>query len=338
MKGIKLGGPADKCLPAGYNQSSLWCWSLLTFINDHNNSFTLDYISIHEKGKENDLLTILQNEAQVIHELDTKYFKLKNIPVFNDEADPLKMWSKSKEWRADSNYASLTAINIIEHIQAYYNSSSKLYQRMKLISHDNAFLSFYPYQFTQRTLLARFQMNNTNPHYTQFIRKPVFSVLGMFGFLGDIILDSQVSQEFRSQIRLIATRQRLNHSNYTKNAYIILLSNGNPSVFNISSALRAEMKIKLPMVKLDESYYWARYVVDNVYTNPYLIWKNSNCPDFPSSQLFKEMKKAEEPILIESQEIIINQNVLSLHFDLNYPSISLLILCPKLDEFQEQVD
>ena len=32
-----------------------------------------------------------------------------------------------------------------------------------LLSNDNGFLSYYPHQFTQRTLLARFQMNFTSP-------------------------------------------------------------------------------------------------------------------------------------------------------------------------------
>lgn len=54
-----------------------------------------------------------------------------------------------------------------------------------LLSNDNAFLSFNPEFFTQRTLLARFQMNNTNPPHVQFIRKPIHSVMGLLSLIGE---------------------------------------------------------------------------------------------------------------------------------------------------------
>lgn len=54
-----------------------------------------------------------------------------------------------------------------------------------LLSNDNAFLSFHPHQFTQRTLTARFQVNNTEPPHVQLIRKPVLTVMGLLALLGD---------------------------------------------------------------------------------------------------------------------------------------------------------
>ena len=54
-----------------------------------------------------------------------------------------------------------------------------------LLSNDNAFLSYHPHPFTQRTLTARFQVNNTQPPHVQLIRKPVLTAMGLLALLGD---------------------------------------------------------------------------------------------------------------------------------------------------------
>jgi len=53
-----------------------------------------------------------------------------------------------------------------------------------LLSNDNAFLSYHPFPFSQRTLLARFQVNSTDPPHVQFIRKPIYSVMALMSFVG----------------------------------------------------------------------------------------------------------------------------------------------------------
>lgn len=54
-----------------------------------------------------------------------------------------------------------------------------------LLSNDNAFLSYHPYPFTQRTMLARFQVNSTRPPHVQFIRKPIHAVMGLLSMIGE---------------------------------------------------------------------------------------------------------------------------------------------------------
>lgn len=54
-----------------------------------------------------------------------------------------------------------------------------------LLSNDNAFLSYHPHPFTQRTLTARFQVNNTEPPHVQLLRKPVLTVMGLLALLGE---------------------------------------------------------------------------------------------------------------------------------------------------------
>lgn len=63
------------------------------------------------------------------------------------------------------------------------NDSSSI--RYALLSNDNAFLSYHPHPFSQRTLTARFQVNNTRPPHVQLLRKPVLTAMGLLALLGE---------------------------------------------------------------------------------------------------------------------------------------------------------
>ena len=74
----------------------------------------------------------------------------------------------------------LSVQTIVEH-QLRMQNFGMDYQ---LLSNDNAFLSYHPFPFTQRTLLARFQVNSTDPPHFQFIRKPIYSVMALLSLIG----------------------------------------------------------------------------------------------------------------------------------------------------------
>ena len=63
------------------------------------------------------------------------------------------------------------------------NTSSSV--RYALLSNDNAFLSYHPHPFSQRTLTARFQVNNTRPPHVQLLRKPVLTAMALLALLGE---------------------------------------------------------------------------------------------------------------------------------------------------------
>ena len=51
-------------------------------------------------GKGLDLDNIVKDELDTIKEIHENYSCLKNVPLVNDEADPLKSWWKDFIWRA----------------------------------------------------------------------------------------------------------------------------------------------------------------------------------------------------------------------------------------------
>lgn len=141
-------------------------------------------------------------------EIQARFAQFRHLPVYNDEADPLVGWSRPQEWRADVTYAAMVVkvrtsedqhfkfISSITHCcrqQVIHQHQDLLIAdpnstiNYTLLSNDNAFLSYHPHPFTQRTLTARFQVNNTQPSHVQLIRKPVLTVMGLLALLGEAL-------------------------------------------------------------------------------------------------------------------------------------------------------
>lgn len=147
-----------------------------------------------------------------MEEISRRFPRFRTRPLFNDEADPLVGWSKPLQWRADVTYAAmvvkvgkapwasvivriptepwpLTAVNllgcqVIQQHQDLLLSDPNNTVNYRLLSNDNAFLSYHPHPFSQRTLTARFQVNNTQPPHVQLIAKPVLTVMALLALLG----------------------------------------------------------------------------------------------------------------------------------------------------------
>ncbi|XP_051498933.1 alpha-L-iduronidase isoform X2 [Apus apus] len=181
---LKFGGPGDSFHPL---PKSPICWSLLCHCYNGTNFFTketgvrLDYISLHKKGGGSSLY-ILQQEVEAVEQIQKLFPNFASVAIYNDEADPMVGWSIPQLWRADVTYAAMVVKVIIQH-QTLLISRANNTINYTLLSNDNAFLSYHPHYFTQRTLTARFQMNNTKPPHVQMVRKPVLTVMGLLALL-----------------------------------------------------------------------------------------------------------------------------------------------------------
>ncbi|KAL1423266.1 hypothetical protein MTO96_021246 [Rhipicephalus appendiculatus] len=77
------------------------------------------------------------------------------------------------------------------------------------LSSDNSFLSYPPQPFSQRTQLARFRMNLTEPHVL-FVRKPVHAVQALLGKLASRAVSASIRAQQQDgpdepQLGVIAT-------------------------------------------------------------------------------------------------------------------------------------
>lgn len=126
-------------------------------------------------------------------------------------------------------------------------------------------------------------MNNTNPAHIQFIKKPVYTVMGLMSLLGDESL--QINTTINDPLlTVLATR-----SQKFKTITLVLVYVNN-TVEN--ETLKTNVEVILAGVESVDGRFVV-YLLDNVNTNPFLMWKNARSPVFPSRELRARMRKAQ---------------------------------------------
>ena len=106
---------------------------------------------------------------------------------------------------------------IAQHQNIIIANSDHPITNYTLLSNDNGFLSYHPHQFTQRTLLARFQMNTTDPPHVQYVRKPVHTVMGLLAKLGEKQLQVNITGRLIMEMFYLTT-----HSTHFSSFFIII--------------------------------------------------------------------------------------------------------------------
>ncbi|PIK58674.1 putative alpha-L-iduronidase [Apostichopus japonicus] len=310
---LKFGGPAGGCKDP---PKSPICWTLLQHCSNGTNYFTnetgvrIDYISFHHKGGGSSM-TILNTEFETIDIIRQKYTLLAKVPIFNDEADPLVTWSRPEWWRADTTYAAVVAKIIIQH--QHLLITPKPDYRYSLLSNDNGFLNYYPAFFEQRTLNARFQMNNTKPNSVQLIKKPVLVVMGLLSKLGDQLVHVEdLKKTYMTDIGILATTE----STEAGWSAAILISNSADTTYTIDSD---KVSLTVDGIPADEFEY-TRMVPE--------IRKNTESSIFVL--VLQEAVRVEGPSEIPAK-------VFNLAFTLKKPGIMLVHLCNKSTSAPAQV-
>lgn len=348
-KQLKLGAPSGGCKNV-YNPAN-YCWMLLDHLNNGTNYFTgrrdvrADFISIHEKGEPpHNSRVILEKEIQ-FHELLKKHQpNLINRPIFNDEADPLVTWSKPLSWRADTTYSSMITKVIHLHQKMFIaNSSSQL--NFHLLSNDNGFLSYQPFPFSQRTLLARFQVNSTTQPYVQFIRKPGYSIMGLLSLLGNkqIYVTSDHPYFVNDVVNVLASVSSPEQNSWQMAVLLYYSTDTEGSNVKIRSHYPQTLKVKLNLHDLptwkntSTGITYVIYALDNKYGNPYSIWKCRGSPATPSFELFKQMRANQEPVRISGPLNIPHNRVISISQDLAHSGVLLIHGCSMSSQPPSQV-
>lgn len=295
-----------------------FCWSILKSCNKNPLKCPIDIITFHRKGNGNDAAEILNGSLDLIKEFSQKFPNLTSMKYSNSEADPIKKWSEPRDFQADSRYAAILVETVLEHWQAMYDGRMK---NLESISHDNSFLNFYPNFFTQRTLLARFQMNNTTPKHVQFVQKPVFSALGL---LSNLASHAGKVGKLKENISYIVTT-----NNRTDQFYSCIMLWSHVDLKSFSNQTKTyEVDIKnLPKSSLDDLFYFVEGI-DNKATNPFAIHKSHNSPAFPDYNVLAQMRKAQHPKILEQPAKLFDGKII-LNLQLMQPFVIAIRICSK---------
>uniref|UniRef100_A0A6Q2WUD6 Alpha-L-iduronidase n=1 Tax=Esox lucius TaxID=8010 RepID=A0A6Q2WUD6_ESOLU len=339
---LRFGGPGDSCHTPPH---SPYCWAMLQHCYNGTNFFTgktgvrLDYIALHKKGGGYSL-PIMEQEIQTMREIQERFPLFQTLQVYNDEADPLVGWSKPQTWRADVTYAAMV-VKVISQHQNLLLSDQNNTINYTLLSNDNAFLSYHPHPFTQRTLTARFQVNNTQPPHVQLLRKPVLTVMGLLTLLGETQVLADVvtfGENDNSTVGVLASTHDPLMS-WTSDSWqaTVLIYNSHDNCsstwlfnFMLSSAVFLNMILTLGLV-------YVTYYLDNNVTNPYQLWQSMGSPDYPSAEQFRQLRNMEDP-LVDGPLPFPTEGVLTLQAKLSVPSVLLIHVCAQPKAIPDQVN
>ncbi|PSN39547.1 Alpha-L-iduronidase [Blattella germanica] len=284
------------------------CWGLLEYCSN-STTCPLDFISFHKKGGGSSK-AILEQDLELALNISRRYPTLQGISLVNDEADPLTGWSKAEPWRADVRYAAMVASVIISHQQVMVG---KYGLPLELLSNDNAFLNYHPFYFNQRTLLARFQMNNTNPSHIQFFKKPVYTMMSLLSLLG--------TQELNVTILDPDSRfQSLASTEYIYGAWsnTVLLVFSNDTIAGPDDILSVTLK----MLNLRKIYRYVLYLMDNSVTNPENVWVKAGSPVFPTKEQRAQIRASEGPYRARGPKNVPHTGKLRLKMSLKLPKVA----------------
>uniref|UniRef100_A0A182SS51 Glycosyl hydrolases family 39 N-terminal catalytic domain-containing protein n=1 Tax=Anopheles maculatus TaxID=74869 RepID=A0A182SS51_9DIPT len=215
----------------------------------------------------------------------------------NDEADPIAGWSTGRPFQADVRYAAMLFSIVSQHWAAIVEGN-ELGRRLQFLSHDNAFLSYYPYVFEQRTLFARFQMNLTTPPHVQFITKPVFSALGMLANLAPF---AGPTQFLKGNISYVLSADK-----HLK--YVCLVASRSNDSFPMWEK-RSYFKLTIPddMVRGDRSHtvimHRISYLIEAIQdrrNDPYRLWQLQGMPPFPTTEQLAAMRAVQLPNVLHA--------------------------------------
>ena len=332
--GLKFGGPGGACHDP---PSSPICWGLLDHCESGINYFTgekgvrIDFISFHHKGGGSSI-SILDQEFETIGQIRAKHPQFSSIPIYNDEADPLVGWSTGEDWRADVRYGAVVVKIISQHYQLMIPSNMSF----ALLSNDNGFMNFGPpHFFDQRTLNARFPMNETIPKSVEIIRKPVATVMGFLSLVGEIQLNSTVLMDSKlvgndSNVGVIASLHIPIDDQHDSVQVAVIVYNSNDTAESIPS--NATLLLNIYDLVEDsmavEEMVYIHYRLDNEHTNPAAVWLRADKPVFPSPDVLDAMRAQQNPLTITGPSLTVG-SVWMAAVELPLPAVDLIHFCSK---------
>ncbi|XP_071338265.1 alpha-L-iduronidase isoform X2 [Trachinotus anak] len=336
---LRFGGPGDSCHSPPH---SPYCWAMLQHCYSGTNYFTgetgvrIDFIALHKKGGGYSL-PILQQEIQTVAEIQERFPRFRSLPVYNDEADPLVGWSRPQGWRADVTYAAMV-VKVINQHQDLLLADPNSTINYTLLSNDNAFLSYHPHPFTQRTLTARFQVNNTQPPHVQLIRKPVLTVMGLLALLGETQVLAQVlslAGTSNSTVGVLASSHKpvMPGGSDSWQAAVLVYNSDDNSTSNNTD----DVTVSLKGLAAQKGLVYVTYYMDNNVTNPYQLWQSMGSPDYPTAEQFRRLRGVQDPHVDGPWEVPAG-DTLTLRAKLSVPSVLLIHVCAQPKAAPDQVN
>jgi hypothetical protein len=116
----------------------------------------LDFVSVHEKGAgatpedvDPDTLGLCRREEALVEYIRKNHPRLAQVPIMNNECDPIVGWAHAHTWHARPYYAAQVCRSLDLHLRRLVDGMGARYE---LLGNDHGFLG----PWGNRTLVARF--------------------------------------------------------------------------------------------------------------------------------------------------------------------------------------
>jgi L-iduronidase len=328
---LVFGGPGTAGAPNNDHFKEL-----LSHCESGTNFFTgekgvrIDFISYHIKAR---VRYMIDNELEVINYIAENNPGLRQVPLVNNEADPIAGWGRKFFWRPGPWYASFVVHSIDLHNKYILDDQNVSYG---LLSNDNGFMG----DWYRRTHFARFMENNDDQVSTAenfyMIKKPVFSVMGLLKLLGNQRFTDNLENKDK-HYGIIPTRNENDDIILALyNSPLIEISYHRPvskTMEYVDSLIyqASDLSFKLNLKGIESGEYkLIHYRIDEKFTNPFAEWEKLGSPELPSTSDYLKMASKQEPhILGVPTDIAINTNDTEIEVDLPAASVSFIILAKK---------
>lgn len=294
----------------------------------------LDFISVHEKGaraSKEDLTpntgAMLGREIAAIEYIRRNHPRLARVPFMNNEGDPQVGWGDFHTWHGRPYYAAIICKLINQRLLGLMDALDCPYE---LLSSDNGFIG----RWGNRSLLARFgppqAFDDGQSHHKpallpdqappdlpfEMIKKPALNVMALLALLGDRRCAVGGVGGPDADIGVIATRRG--------DGQVALLVYHSRDKIPATGAEPITLRLTgLPFA----AGRLAHYRIAEGYGDPYELWDAAGGPPEPTAELFAEMRRRQEPALLEEPtDFAAPDGELMLRFDLPLPGVSLLLL------------
>jgi len=225
----------------------------------------LDFVSVHDKGgKWSDeaprAVAILGRTLSAAEWIREHHPRLAEVPLFNDECDPLIGWKQKHTWRGRPYYAAFVARLIDLHQRTLIDEHDVPFA---FLSSDNGFLGTWG----QRTQLVAFDSATPGNGGFELVKKPVLNLLTALSKLGD----RRVGVEIHGgdgAVGVLATRR-------DDDVCLLIYRN----VDRVAASGAAAVSLRVAGLAGDRRLVHHR--IDEEHGDPFVHWVGANYPDRP---------------------------------------------------------
>ena len=318
---LRFGGPGTcKHLSPLLKAVLAHCDSGTNYFTD-DKGVRMDFISVHEKGawgnKEDidpDSRGICEREAAVLDYIRENHPGLANVPLMNNECDPIVGWGEIHTWRALPYYAGIIAKIVNQHREALIEEKSCDYA---LLSNDNGFMGAWG----MRTHLARFgKKEQLERGEFELVKKPALNVMVLLSALRGQQLPVQgcgnsLDETVGAMAGMVADEQ-----------LAVLVYNSSDEIFRSGST---DLELEVTGLPFDDCVAM-HYRIDEENGNPFRIWAANGAKGAPDDGTMAAMRDVQEvAALAEPRDALVEGGVLNLSFDLPLPGVSLVLVTKK---------